>query len=214
MYVKGGIIMQRFMGPPLGPVPLQPAMYSAANFMQQAPMLSGAASSFAPYVPQAGGIARGIGGLSAAGRGGGLLARLFGGGATQALGGAGGIGRAAAGASGTMNFTTILQNTQRVLGLTQQVVPMVQQYGPLIRNMPAIWRIMRSNDTPTPAAQESAGAPTNLAPQTIPSAAQTAGTLPVNSSGPSITTASINRVRRPRPINHTAQGLPAPKLYI
>ncbi len=46
-----------------------------------------------------------------------------------------------------MNLTTMLTNTQRVLGITQQVMPMVQQYGPLIRNMPTIWRIMRSNPT-------------------------------------------------------------------
>lgn len=208
--------MQRFMGPPLGPVPLQPAMYSAANFMQQAPMFSGAAGSMAPYAGQAGGIARGLGGLSAAGRGGGLLGRLFGGGGSQALGGqmAGGLGRAAAGASGTMNFTTILQNTQRVLGLTQQVVPMVQQYGPLIRNMPAIWRIMRSNDTANPSAQQAVDIPTNLAPENIQTQTQPAVNLPVNSSIPNVSNAVPRRSTRPRPINHTTQGLPAPKLYI
>ncbi|WP_368504786.1 VrrA/YqfQ family protein [Alkalihalophilus sp. As8PL] len=197
--------MQRYMGPPLGPLSMQPPFQAASGFMQAAPMFQGAqAASYAPYAGQTAGLARGFGGLSAAGRGGGLLARLFGGGSSQAAGSsiAGGIGRAAAGASGTMNFTTILQNTQRVLGLTQQVVPMVQQYGPLIRNMPAIWRIMRSNDIPTP----EVATPVNQEPimqQHVP-------IVPQNES----TTMSAPLATRPVKPPVFTNGLPSPKLYI
>ncbi len=75
--------------------------------------------------------------------GGGLLSRLFGGGAARAASGAGSI-----------DFGTLLTNTQRVLNLTQQAVPMIRQYGPIVRNLPTIWRIMREPDASAELAEE------------------------------------------------------------
>ena len=108
-------------------------------FMQmpmQAPMMLPNAMGGAPFM---GGSAPY--GLAAATQGaarqGGLLSRLFGG-----LGG-GNVGTSgltkAAGSS--LKFSTIIDNSQRILGLTQQVMPMVRQYGPIIRNLPTMWRI-------------------------------------------------------------------------
>lgn len=74
----------------------------------------------------------------------------------------GGLSQAAG--AGGMNFTTMLTNAQKVLGLGQQVLPMVQQYGPLIRNAPALLKLMRSSDsnsdtTVSPEAQMSTQVP-------------------------------------------------------
>lgn len=84
--------------------------------------------------------------------GGGLLAKLMGGG--QARGAAGTASRAAgtggSGAGGILkalsNPTAIngfLSNTQKVLNTAQQVGPMVQQYGPLVKNIPAMWKLYK-----------------------------------------------------------------------
>ncbi|GAE30696.1 VrrA/YqfQ family protein [Halalkalibacter hemicellulosilyticus] len=120
-------------GPPFGSIPMQSAM--TGNMIPPTPPSTFPGSA-------AGSLFSGGGG---GGFGGGLLSRLFGlgGGASQTMGGLMGSGLSSATGSG-MNLTTMLTNAQRIVGLTQQVMPMVQQYGPLIRNMPMIWKIMRS----------------------------------------------------------------------
>ncbi|TWI57768.1 VrrA/YqfQ family protein [Halalkalibacter nanhaiisediminis] len=129
--------MQSVFGPPFGSIPIQPPLPIQGGFIPPSGgMFSSASAPFSSVSP----INPGFG--SAIGRGGGgLLARLFGGGGgTSALG-----GFPATAATSGINFSTILTNTQRVLGITQQVMPMIHQYGPIVRNMPTIWRIMRSN---------------------------------------------------------------------
>ncbi|WP_088102496.1 VrrA/YqfQ family protein [Halalkalibacter urbisdiaboli] len=129
--------MQQFMGPPMGPLPIQPMQAAMQQSLySNAPI--GSMGGFNPTIGQSG-----------LARGGGLLARLFGRGFGQAAGSAApmaqGFGQTANSAFSGLNLSSLLTNTQRVLGITQQVVPMIQQYGPLIRNMPTIWRIMRSS---------------------------------------------------------------------
>ncbi|MED3548964.1 VrrA/YqfQ family protein [Cytobacillus praedii] len=87
--------------------------------------------------------------------GGGLLAKLMGGGQARGAAGAAGTASRAAGNGGSgaggilkalSNPTAIngfLSNTQKVLNTAQQVGPMVQQYGPLVKNIPAMWKLYR-----------------------------------------------------------------------
>lgn len=98
--------------------------------------------------------------------GGGLLAKLMGGGQARGAAGAAGTASRAAGTGGSAaggilkalsNPTAIngfLSNTQKVLNTAQQVGPMVQQYGPLIKNIPAMWKLYRGlkngDDEPAP----------------------------------------------------------------
>ncbi|GAF65935.1 hypothetical protein BTS2_2835 [Bacillus sp. TS-2] len=150
--------MNRFFGPPLTSIPIQSSLPMHA-FSQAPFMYPGAGFTIPPSMPGVGGPALGSwgggGALSSiartgaqAQRGGGLLARLFGGG--RGLSGAGNIASTLGKTGGSsFNLTTILDHSQRVLGLTQQVVPMVKQYGPIVRNLPTLWRMMRSSDEAT-----------------------------------------------------------------
>ncbi|WP_099300422.1 VrrA/YqfQ family protein [Bacillus sp. Marseille-P3800] len=125
--------MQPYYGPPASSIPMQPLssgssrlLGTATHFMQPTASMASAPIQHA---------------VSGASRGGGILARLLGGGriTSQALGSA----------SGGLNFATILENTQRVMGITQQVAPMIQQYGPFVKNVPTLWRMMRSMRQPS-----------------------------------------------------------------
>ncbi len=114
--------------------------------------MSQAANMLSSGAPQAANALGSVGGQAM--RGGGLLSRLLGGlgGASGSAGTAGAAGNSlmsglSSAAGSGMNFTTMLTNAQKVLGLTHQVVPMIQQYGPLVRNAPAIWKIMMSNNS-------------------------------------------------------------------
>ncbi|KMK75972.1 VrrA/YqfQ family protein [Alkalihalobacillus pseudalcaliphilus] len=190
-------------------------------FMQmpmQAPMMLPNAMGGAPFM---GGSAPY--GLAAATQGaarqGGLLSRLFGG-----LGG-GNVGTSgltkAAGSS--LKFSTIIDNSQRILGLTQQVMPMVRQYGPIIRNLPTMWRIMRSSDDdlsqmanqfdPNAFNMDNNGvnplSESEIVPSTIaeqPSDLDPADTNTVNSE---VLTDSTHRYS-----DTTKAGIPLPKLYV
>ncbi|MFK3937652.1 VrrA/YqfQ family protein [Alkalihalobacillus sp. NPDC078783] len=205
--------MQRIFGPPAGPTPIQPLARSPFMFGPGpgAGMVPPSAFLGGPGPQAASGFMQATGGRV------GLLARLFGGG-----GGASAMSGAAfptAGASGGsflsgINFTSILQNTQRIMGITQQVMPMVQQYGPIIRNAPALWRIMRSQPSsdveetasdltastiPIPTDQD-----TSVAPQPIsPTPSAPASSVPIQ---PQL--ATIQSVSKP------VVGPPAPKLYV
>ncbi|WP_246483145.1 YqfQ family protein [Alkalicoccobacillus gibsonii] len=205
--------MQRIFGPPAGPTPIQPLARSPFMFGPGpgAGMVPPSAFLGGPGPQAASGFMQGAGGRV------GLLARLFGGG-----GGASAVSGAAfptAGASGGsflsgINFTSILQNTQRIMGITQQVMPMVQQYGPIIRNAPALWRIMRSqsssdteevtNEITSPNIPIQNEQETSLTPETMsPEALSPQVNVPIQ---PQL--ATIQSVARP------VGGPPAPKLYV
>jgi YqfQ-like protein len=108
--------------------------------------------------------------------GGGLLAKLMGGGQTRGAAGAAGAATRAAGTGGSgaggilktlSNPTAIngfLSNTQKVLNTAQQVGPMVQQYGPLVKNIPAMWKLYRGlkngDDEPVSADEKTKKEPT------------------------------------------------------
>lgn len=205
--------MQRIFGPPAGPTPIQPLARSPFMFGPGpgAGMVPPSAFMGGPGPQAASGFMQGAGGRV------GLLARLFGGG-----GGASAVSGAAfptAGASGGsflsgINFTSILQNTQRIMGITQQVMPMVQQYGPIIRNAPALWRIMRSqpgsdadevtNEPPSPTMPIQNEQEMIVTPETMPSATSAPqASVPIQ---PQL--ATIQSVARP------ISGPPGPKLYV
>ncbi|MFS0786300.1 VrrA/YqfQ family protein [Shouchella sp. 1P09AA] len=125
--------MQPYYGPPASSIPMQPLSSGSSRLLGTAThFMQPTASMASAPIQQA---------VTGASRGGGILARLLGGGrlTSQALGSA----------SGGLNFATILENTQRVMGITQQVAPMVQQYGPFIKNVPTLWRMMRSMKQPS-----------------------------------------------------------------
>ncbi|WP_102274540.1 VrrA/YqfQ family protein [Cytobacillus massiliigabonensis] len=103
------------------------------------------------------------------GGGGGLLAKLMGGGQARGAAGAAGAASRAAGTSGSgaggilkalsnpAAINGFLSNTQKVLNTAQQVGPMVQQYGPLVKNIPAMWKLYRglkNGDDKTASADE------------------------------------------------------------
>lgn len=182
--------MQRIFGPPFGSIPMQPPLPFQGGFMPQGGGLFPAATT--PFSPT-GAIGQGFGGPQALKGGGGLLARLFGGGASAGAGPmVGGL------PAGGMNLTTILTNAQRVLGLTQQVMPMVQQYGPLIRNMPTIWRIMRSSNS----AEEE------------PLEADESAEIPIQDEDAKQEQPSTAQSEDPLSKSKTIQGIPGPKLYV
>lgn len=195
--------MQRLFGPPgppLGPTPMQPLPRGPFMF---GPGPSVAQSSFFGTGPQAAtNLMQGAGGRM------GLLSRLFGGaGAGQAFAGPGIANVASSGGFlSNINLGTILQNTQRVMGITQQVMPMVQQYGPLIRNAPAIWRIMRSQSASEPSGLEEVEDPS---PQSVPI---TIETTEIESETPTIKTPQASASTQPTPT--MIGGVPAPKLYV
>lgn len=168
--------MQQVFGPPFGPIPMQPPPTMGGMMFQ--------AGSFAPVAGQI--PAAGLMGGGQAVRGG-LLARLFGGGA--------GLGPGSS-AAGGINWTTMLTNAQRILGLTQQVVPMVQQYGPLVRNLPTIWRIMRSSSDGQETPAEETALPLAIAEEKEE-------TVPV-----------MPKPAPAKPEKKTIEGMPLPKLYI
>lgn len=67
---------------------------------------------------------------------GGLLSRLFGGArATSAIGGAMNTARSG------INWGTILNNTQKSLGIINQAIPIVYQVKPIINNAKTMFRI-------------------------------------------------------------------------
>jgi hypothetical protein len=147
-----------------------------------------------------------------ASRGGGLLSRLFGGGAAKATSASMMGSFPTTAAQGGLNFTTILTNAQRVLGLTQQVVPMIQQYGPLIRNAPAIWRIMRSTDS---SGDENLEPANNNEPSSI-SIEDVSESLnrSTDSSQEDVHLLKASKIEPTLLKPKTISGIPAPKLYI
>ncbi|WP_062046334.1 VrrA/YqfQ family protein [Bacillus sp. JCM 19034] len=201
-------------GPPFGSIPMQSTMTG---------------SMFPPPSPTAlpGGAP---GSLFQGGSGGfgGLLSRLFGigGGATQSMGGAaqsmgGAIGSGLASSAGSgMNLTTMLTNAQRIVGLTQQVVPMVQQYGPLIRNMPMIWKIMRSSDNSDEVTTEEGTTPTTEDVEIDKKETKTESADSITNKNEkeertevSVTVEEEQSSQRSKK-RETINGIPAPKLYI
>ncbi|MDT8861764.1 YqfQ family protein [Alkalihalobacillus sp. MEB130] len=212
--------MQPFFGPPFGSMPMQ-GMSQAANMLSQG-------------APQAANMLGGAGGQAL--RGGGLLSRLLGGlgGGAQSAAAASpmmsGLPSAAA-AGGGMNFTTMLTNAQKVLGLTHQVVPMIQQYGPLIRNAPALWKIMMNNNSdasssemqPNEQEQEQIQTPVAIeetedhiqSPITIDDTDHDNNQISQQIISNSSLENQVSKSRHPasfKPKN--IQGIPGPKLYI
>lgn len=195
-------------GPPFGSMPMQSAM-TGGMFSPSSPITS----ATGPLSTGLSNMTGGIGGGAA--RGGGLLARLFGRGAAQSAGSSllgGGLPSAAA-ASGGMNFSSMLTNAQKVLGLTQQVMPMVHQYGPLIRNMPMIWKIMRSNNSSevgesTPTSED------QIQPITTQDSSideiQISNNIDNEQSTFANESSSQKKIFKPT----TVEGIPLPKLYI
>ncbi|MCK0471546.1 YqfQ family protein [Halalkalibacter sp. APA_J-10(15)] len=180
-------------GPPFGSIPMQSAMTSGMIPPTPPPSFPGSAA----------------GSLLSGGGGGGLLSRLFGlgGGASQTMGGLMGSGLSSATGSG-MNLTTMLTNAQRIVGLTQQVMPMVQQYGPLIRNMPMIWKIMRSSDSSDDG--ETVSGNEGVEDHNT-STADSEGTTPVTVKEEVEVTSKPSKQSNKKT---TINGIPAPKLYI
>ncbi|MCM2677830.1 YqfQ family protein [Alkalicoccobacillus plakortidis] len=142
--------MQRIFGPPACPTPIQPLARSPFMFGPgPGPGMAPQAAFFGQGSQMAPGLMQGAGAGSRVG----LLARLFGGGgASSALQASAFPTATASGGSflSGINFTSLLQNAQRIMGITQQVMPMVQQYGPIIRNAPTLWKIMRSQPSADP----------------------------------------------------------------
>ncbi|MBP3951276.1 VrrA/YqfQ family protein [Bacillus suaedae] len=192
-------------GPPFGSIPMQSAM-TGGMFSPSSPFTSATG-------PLSTGLSNMPGGVGGAARGGGLLARLFGRGAAQSAGSSllgGGLQSAAA--SGGMNFSSMLTNAQKVVGLTQQVMPMVHQYGPLIRNMPMIWKIMRSNNSSdveeTPLSGEEIQ-PTTTQDSSID---EIQFSNNMDSEQPNFADVSSTQKKIFKP--KTVEGIPLPKLYI
>ncbi|GAF24644.1 VrrA/YqfQ family protein [Shouchella hunanensis] len=183
--------MQPYYGPPASSIPMQPLSSGSSRLL-------GTASGF--MQPTASMASAPMQHMAGATRGGGILARLLGGGRLTSLG--------TSAASGGFNFATILENTQRVMGITQQVAPMVQQYGPFIKNVPTLWRMMRTmRQTPT---NETSAAPLEVASAPVQHVPEPVAT---HESQPSASPAAITPrpVRRQRP---ETQGASLPKLYI
>ncbi|WP_413380154.1 VrrA/YqfQ family protein [Alkalihalobacillus sp. 1P02AB] len=227
--------MDRFIGPPLTSIPIQSTLPMSAfsQMPMHTPMMFPGAGIGGPMLG-GGGFAQGMAGMSSAGAGragGGLLARLFGfGGGTKAASGglASGLGKAA---GSSIKFSTILDNSQRVLGLTQQVMPMVRQYGPIIRNLPAMWRIMRSSDSELAAFANQVAGPTvdlsSLMNENLTTPTTTEGYIENNTltetvaplpsqllATPSQETNVNTEATKPRFSNTTKEGIPLPKLYV
>ncbi len=83
------------------------------------------------------------------GRSGGLLSKLFRGGARGANAVTGFEGAARGGgllqtASQPGGIMNILNQTQSVIQAVSQIQPVIEQYGPLVRNLPAMWKLYRS----------------------------------------------------------------------
>ncbi|RNA68889.1 hypothetical protein EBO34_02685 [Alteribacter keqinensis] len=154
-----------------GPRPLPPGSQSSFSPFMRGPgpgagmfPVRGAAGPF-------GGSAFGPPQQAAMRQGGGLLSRLFGGGAQAAGSSAGGFGSfggfgssAGAGASagagplasltnavssggGINSVLGLVQNAQKAVQVVQTVGPMVQQYGPLVKSLPQLMAIMRASDS-------------------------------------------------------------------
>ncbi|MEK4564539.1 VrrA/YqfQ family protein [Alkalihalobacillus sp. FSL R5-0424] len=207
--------MQRIFGPPAGPTPIQPLSRSPFMFGPgpgpSAGMVPPSAFFGGPGPQAASSFMQGAGERV------GLLARLFGGG-----GGASAVSGAAfptAGASGGsflsgINFTSILQNTQRIMGITQQVMPMVQQYGPIIRNAPALWRIMRSQ--PSSDAEEFTSEPTapTIPIQNEQETFDASETMPPVSSAPPVSVPIQSQLATIQSVARPISGPPGPKLYV
>ncbi|WP_263706030.1 YqfQ family protein [Shouchella tritolerans] len=158
--------MHSFLGPPASPLPMQPfPPPTTSPFLGRSPMMGpGMAPRFVQSAAQPLATIPGQVAPSFATQrvGGGLLSRLFGGAASRVSTGSITGGSRLFGSG--MNLTTILNHTQRVLGITQQVAPMIQQYGPLIKNAPTLWRILRSS--PQPADDDTAGTEETIEPET------------------------------------------------
>ncbi|MDQ0205561.1 VrrA/YqfQ family protein [Alkalicoccobacillus murimartini] len=197
--------MQRIFGPPANPTPMQP--YARNPFMfGPGPGMPPPTAFFGQGPQAAQGFIQGAGGRV------GLLARLFGGGggAGSALASSAFPSTAAAGGGSFLsgiNFSSILQNAQRIMGITQQVMPMVQQYGPIIRNAPTLWRIMRS---------QSSEQETEPNDESQPIILQDSAPIPSPEQPPSQVIFSQNQVQPPSPSTpeSVVGGMPGPKLYV
>ena len=184
-----------------------------SNMTYMAPMTMNSAAPIAHGMAHMG-AANVAGG---AGTSSGLLARLF-----------GGLG---AGGGQSFNIMSMLQNTQRVVGMVQTVTPMVQQYGPIIRNLPALYRIMKSSpnsdntNTETATTGESIQSSeiknsssdnsTEIDSLTENTAKDTNTTVikpEIENKTSSKQTAIQTSTQAPKP--KTINGIPAPKMYI
>lgn len=159
-----------------------PAMTQGANqMMHAAPRMAQGFGGFmgASGVPNAGGL---LGGGSAGG--------LF-------------------GSGGLSNIMSMIQNTQRVIGVVQSVTPMIQQYGPLLRSMPQIYQILKK---PNAAAEVKDGETKQHTIETPKSE-----TVKENKKEEKIEELSekikIQPTRRKLELE-TIQGPPKPKLYV
>lgn len=188
--------MQPFLGPPSSPIPLQPFVTGSSRLLgPTAQMMQvGAPTSFMP-----GQIAN----MATSRAGGGLISRLLGGSslASGSFGG-GGFG------GGGLNLTTILNHTQRVMGITQQVAPMVQQYGPFVKNVPTLWKLMRSMKTPKLSSTSSTQAQVGQNTQTTPP--QTDTSEPITERQDSTTNQVVPETEK----KTNRSGISVPKLYV
>lgn len=204
--------MQRIFGPPAGPTPIQPLPRSPFMFGPGPGAGMGPPSAFfgGPGPQAASGLMQGAGGRV------GLLARLFGGGGASAVSGSAFPTASASGGSflSGINFTSILQNTQRIMGITQQVMPMVQQYGPIIRNAPALWRIMRSQ--PSAEAEEVASEvpPSSIPTQNVQQTTVTQESMSSETTAPQVTVPITPQLATIQSVSKPISGPPAPKLYV
>ena len=49
---------------------------------------------------------------------------------------------------GSLNFSSILNGTQRVLSITNQVIPLVKQAGPIVKNAKTMFKVMSEFNKP------------------------------------------------------------------
>ncbi|WP_332632136.1 VrrA/YqfQ family protein [Halalkalibacter flavus] len=203
--------MQPFFGPPFGSMPMQAPMQG----------MSHTANMFSHGIPTQAANAFGGAGSHVFRGGGGFLSRILGGlGGAQGAAGNPMMGGFLSAGGGGMNFSTLLTNAQKVLGLTHQVVPMIQQYGPLIRNAPTIWKIMMSNnseegnpidDSSVNASEDEESTKINIEE---PDDSSALSSTSFDHSQTNETDSSLHLTRSTAYKPESIKGIPGPKLYI
>ena len=192
--------MQPYLGPPASPIPMQPFVAGGSRFLGSTTGMIQTGAHMSGMFPQQ------AASLATSRAGGGVLSKLL---------GAGRFGAGALGGGGGINFATILTNTQRVMGITQQVAPMIQQYGPFIKNVPTLWKMMRSMSSSSGVTKKE-----QLSKQ--------ASSIPITneetqSSSPKqlatklqapVSDTNKKTVSRPYKRITTENGIPQPKLYV
>ncbi|WP_054710917.1 VrrA/YqfQ family protein [Bacillus sp. JCM 19041] len=191
--------MQPYLGPPASPIPMQPFVAGGSRFLGPTTGMMHTGAQMSGMFPSQ------AASLATSRAGGGVLSKLL---------GAGRFGAGALGGGGGLNFATILSNTQRVMGITQQVAPMIQQYGPFIKNIPTLWRMMRSMSS-SPATEQ---AQTKTQASSIPITNEESQSLSVNqldaqTSNP-VSISDQKTVSRPLKRVTAEASVPQPKLYV